>query len=93
MQSDAWATQDAGRIRGSDGSAFPPYLSRSEKYPIFLGNVYRSIDLEYVQDVSRLLFLPARSLSLLVAVRADASVLTRDSRCAQIEWKDVECLR
>lgn len=48
---DAWATHEAGLIRGSDGSAFAPPITRDHRLPVWFGNYFRTIDLVYSEHI------------------------------------------
>lgn len=46
-----WKSDSCNIIKGSDGSAFPPYITRNSTLHIFNENFCRSIPLNYVKDI------------------------------------------
>ncbi|XP_063066759.1 lysosome membrane protein 2-like [Engraulis encrasicolus] len=46
-----WGSNYTNAIRGSDGSAFHPYLSKEERLHVFTPDLCRSIYMEFEQDV------------------------------------------
>jgi hypothetical protein len=47
---DAWGTQDAGKIVGSDGGQLPPPVSSSDTPTVFMAQLYRSVQLQFAKE-------------------------------------------
>lgn len=47
-----WTTEEANEIKGTDGSAFKPFLKKDSKVSVFLAQLFRSFQLEYQKSHS-----------------------------------------
>ncbi|CAB3401826.1 unnamed protein product [Caenorhabditis bovis] len=52
MPEDVWDSPYARMINGSDGQVFSPMLQREKRLSVFVSQLCRSIQLEYVKDVA-----------------------------------------
>lgn len=59
---DFWTTPSCNMINGSDGSIFPPFVTRDRIIEIFSPDMCRSIYMTYLKDVE-LLGIPAYRFS------------------------------